>query len=124
MIDETVVEKVISFEKRGIHQALKEFTEVEISGFGKLFISPVKLHKRIKKQLYIIECLEAKAARGEDVTRGMEIATRDLEFYQKKLGDYENRCTGNIRGSKEYPLSSERVEGIDRSNSGAEEGDM
>ena len=44
-----IIEKVISFQGEDILNAVKESNQIEISGFGLLFISKSKLRKRISR---------------------------------------------------------------------------
>lgn len=126
MIDETIVEKVIAHEKKSIKDAFRIYHEVEMSGFGKFYISKIKLHKRIERQERIVSALTKKLSIGEDegVRRNFDIAQRELTYYKARSEGYENRHKGNNRGSKKLLLSSEGVEGGDRESGTGEEGDM
>lgn len=119
MIDETIVDKVISHEKKGINQALKEKSEVEMSGFGKFYLSLPKLHKRIKRQGEIIDILMKrleKDAGNQEFIRNLGIAEGELLYYKNRLKIYEDRHKGATSGNKELLFPSQGVEGTDRGN--------
>lgn len=121
MIDETIVEKVIAHEKKGIRDAFRFSHEVEISGFGKFYISSPKLHKRIIRQERMVVALTKRATRGEDVTRNLGIAQSELQYYKSVLEGYEDRYRRNIGRGKKRTLLTEGAEGEDRQSSGGED---
>lgn len=88
MIDETIVEKVISHEKKEVNNAFKIHKEVEISGFGKFTISQVKLRKKIVKVERILENLEKKLnidSGNPDIIIKIDFAKADLIYYKSRL---------------------------------------
>lgn len=115
MIDESIVEKVISHEKKGVKEALKVCYEVEMSGFGKFYLSLPKLHKRIIRQERMVSTLLNNPSVGEDekLKRNLEIAQRELAYYKARLKGYEDRLKGDNGGTEELLLPSQGVEGGD-----------
>lgn len=112
MIDETIVDKVISNEKKSINKAFKTYSEVEISGFGKFFISQVKTRKKLVTLNNILTALQKKHVAtplGEEVNPDIiikiEFTHKEIAHYESKLKSDEDRFKGNIGGSKEQPLS-------------------
>lgn len=88
MLSETVVEKILSHEKKSINSAFKVKNEVEISGFGKFNISQVKLAKKIKNVEKILERLKAKLILlpgDEDVVAKIEFSNRELEYFRARI---------------------------------------
>lgn len=59
-LEKEVIETVISEQGTGVLKALKEYNEVELSGFGKFIISPRKLRNGIKRYTKIVSRLEPK----------------------------------------------------------------
>lgn len=61
---ESTVEKVISHQFKAATEMMKVHHQVEVSGFGKYLISPVKVKKRLAKVELAIKHLEAGIASG------------------------------------------------------------
>lgn len=108
MIDETIVDKVISSEKKSINKAFKIHSEVEISGFGKFFISQVKIRHKLIKLNKILSALEKKYVAtplGEphdpDVEAKLIFTHKEIAHYESKLKSNENRPEGIIGGNEE-----------------------
>ncbi len=72
---EDVVSKIIDFEFTDAREALKRFSEVEITGFGKFIVSNAKVRKKIRR-LHDIE--EAYITNLQDEPEEMTDRRRDL----------------------------------------------
>ncbi len=93
MKGEEIVAKVISHSFKEAHAALKVHSEVEISGFGKFYISQVKLKNRIATCQTIITRLLAK--HEDHLAKGMgeeaELDLKKLESTKATLKYYLER---------------------------------
>lgn len=88
MLSETVVDKILSHEKKSINSAFKVKNEVEVSGFGKFSISQVKLAKKIRNAEKILERLHAKLILlpgDEDLLAKVEFTHRELDYYRARV---------------------------------------
>lgn len=73
-----VVEKVIAFQGEDILRAVKEYSQIEISGLGLLFVAKGKLNKRIDRyNTYLNNGVEKEIGKEETITKL-------LEFLKKK----------------------------------------
>lgn len=88
MIDETIVEKIISHEKKSINNAFKVHNQVEISGFGKLVISQIKLKKKISKSERILSALQGRLQNdllNPDTLTKIELINNELAYFRARL---------------------------------------
>lgn len=112
---EEVIEKVVSHEKREINNALRTLTQVEISGFGKLYLSPVKLRNKLKYLTGAIERDKAKlllSPGDEGIIKALEWMKRDFKYLKTKV-KYEDRSEGVSGGDKEQLPPSLPTQGED-----------
>lgn len=70
LINEDVVEKIISFEFKDVLRAMKEHHQVEISGFGRFMISPNKTAKKISKLERRIDYINQKIIQNDEMPEG------------------------------------------------------
>lgn len=88
MIDEALVEKIISHEMKSINAAFRTKDQVEISGFGKFNISQVKLAKKIKRVEEIMRRLLAKLEKSpgdEDILAKIDLSERELVYFRQRV---------------------------------------
>lgn len=118
------VESIISFEKKEANKATQLHNTVEISGFGKFYLSRNKLVKRITTVERILGHLEAKEASPER-DRKIAYSKVDLEYYYKRLKSLPDvGYKRNNGGDKEYLSTPEGVEGSDRAGILGEDVDL
>lgn len=87
---EYIVEKVVNFQFKDAVSAMKTHNEVEISGFGKFYISQSKLRKRIKNSEDIISTLE-KLVKDEKALERKHINESKLEQMKEVLTFLKSR---------------------------------
>lgn len=123
MISESIVEKVITHEKKSINGAFKTKNEVEISGFGKFTISQVKLKKKIKKLGKTLSTLQQRNLNdpnNPDTIFKLQLTHKELDYFYSKLKPDENRPEGDSGGHQECSLPSQGDQATDRGNIGGE----
>lgn len=114
---EDIVEKVLSHEKRGVNMALRTLNEVEISGFGKFYLSQIKLRNRLnyleKTRIKLEEKLKLEPEHKETL-RDMERIVRDQGQLKTRVLPDENRFQGVVAGDEEHLLPPLSDQGGDR----------
>lgn len=109
MLMEGVVETILSHEKKGVNMALRTLNEVEISGFGKLYLSQVKLRNRLKYLETAIEKTKAKLLllpTDGKLMEQLEWMERDFAELKTKVIPDEDRLQGTDGGGEEHILPS------------------
>lgn len=86
---EDVVGRVVSWSFKDANKALKLYSEVEISGWGKFILSQAKLRKRIERMEKSLITLENSddVQTNEEKIEGMR---KSLEYFYSKLKTNEN----------------------------------
>lgn len=96
-ISESIVSKVMSFERKKVKDSLEDYDIVYSGGLLSFRVRPnrVKFFKRKKRE--ILKALESKEP-TPTILRDIEIIKRQLEFLDKKQDYYENkRNTGGVQ---------------------------
>lgn len=103
---ESVVDKIVSFQFKDAIVHTKIVNEIEISGFGKFYVSQAKLRKKVKKLNIKIEMIDRGLSNPEIIPerkRVLELkrtsAIAALALLKTKQN--ENRLEGVSRGTKE-----------------------
>jgi nucleoid DNA-binding protein len=85
---ENVVDKVITHQFKHANQAMKLYSQVEISGFGKFEQSQAKIKRRIQKKEEIRDALQKKTPEElltNNYQRKLSGVLAELEFYYSRL---------------------------------------
>jgi nucleoid DNA-binding protein len=90
-IDIELVNKVIQFQGEDALRAVKEFKEVEFSGFGKFLLSQTKLGNRIKKLEDISQAYQLHIADPNTDTIKLNKSIGLLESVQRELEELKLR---------------------------------
>lgn len=85
---EYVVDKVISHQFKHANQSMRQYSEIEISGFGTFFQSQAKIKRRIEKLEPIRDILQAKTEeelQTHNYHKKLSNILLDLDFYYSRL---------------------------------------
>lgn len=90
---EDIIDKIITFEFKELKDAVKHFSQVEITGFGKYLISNGKLKRKLGRLLDIEEAYTLKLEREEDMNekrRGqlllrLGITRENIEYLKARM---------------------------------------
>lgn len=85
---EHVVDRVVSHQFKHANQSMRQYSEIEISGFGTFFQSNAKIKRRINKLEPIRDVLQKKTEEELQVhnyQKKLSNILLDLEFYYSKL---------------------------------------
>lgn len=85
--DIDVVERIVDFQFKHIVESMKDKMEVEISGFGRFYLSPFKLRRRYKVTKTKIEELEALSKNANLTGAGVRGKNKKLESF-KRIMEY------------------------------------
>lgn len=109
LTSESVVEKIISFQGKDASKAVKEYDEVEFSGFGKFLRSQKKTLKKIQRLEEGIEKVQNKLKVEEDpdlmivFSRKLIGMEEHLEYHKTKLHEQDKGVDKTSpRGGEEY----------------------
>ncbi len=129
LMPEDLVEKIIMFQFKDIKNAISEYEQVEISGFGKFMTSRSKIKKKIERMEGALIGMDKKIKERPDQIPANRLAvwdkmtqdTKDIVAQLKtKKGGYENKYKRYTGGDMELNL----CKGGDREDSPGENGDM
>lgn len=93
LTSESTVEKVISFQFKDLLRALKTYSSIEISGFGRFFISQNKLRRRLEtvyrtQEAYINRLKGEMSDSKREYTAEIVVELKeDIEYLTKRLKD-------------------------------------
>lgn len=106
MIPESELERVINHNYQYVNSALHNVCEIELSGFGRIYLNINKVKRDLKKveNCQTPTCMDLK------------------ENLKKKLNQYEN--LRSIRGVEEQPATQGSSEGEDSFDIKKQDGDM
>lgn len=132
---ESLVEKVINFAFKDALRELSEGTEVEISGFGKFFVSNSKSRKRTMHLLKRKKKLEYEIANKivpenyqwnekieSNKKRDLDSVISQIERIKTKVNIYE--LIPDFRRLEEQPFSEEGNEGNNRGSFPTKDGSL
>ena len=109
-ISESIVSKVMSFERKKVKDSLEDYDIVYSGGLLSFRVRPSRVNFFKRKKSEILKVLEGKEP-TPTILRDIEIIKRQLEFLEKKQDYYENkRNTGGIQKSAD---SQEGAKGED-----------
>lgn len=104
MLMEDIVEIILSHEKRGVNNALRHLGEVELSGFGKFYLSQVKLRKKLMSLEKLGAATEVELLSDPTNTllsKKRESINEDLNYLRTKVKIDETGYKRADRGGKE-----------------------
>lgn len=78
-------EEIVKWSYNKVKEATLTNNSVEISGFGKLLISPNKTKNRIKRCIDSIERFNKKKEMGEDVQKYIDVYIEKLQHYKWRM---------------------------------------
>ena len=122
---EQVIEKVIAFQFKDAMAHTKIANEVEISGFGKFYVSKVKVKRKLKILGMALDKVNRELENPERVqalTPKKETIILAINYLKGKLD--ESGLDGNSGGIEEQADTSQGIEGDYRSGSEGEDGNM
>jgi len=84
-----LIEKVIAFQGEDMLRAVKMYKEIEISGFGSIFIAKGKLNSHLNRSKTSIEKLRAKLETATEEEKPLletkiEAQLENIKFYESK----------------------------------------
>lgn len=116
-IEESLCNKVVSWAYLQAKEATRNNRIIELSGFGKIQISPHKVKKRIEKIQNVIN--------REDFPEDKKSVLKDrINMLKTKYLDNDVKLEGNTGGVEKRLISSERTEGDSEENTGGKAGNM
>lgn len=120
---EGLVKDIINFQFRDMIRALSTYSSIELTGFGKFYISQAKLKRKYAKHKRIITKLKADLVvaienyKIQELERKILGMSEDLvymyERFKEKPND-EDQCIQHSGGMEESSVPTTKTEGVDR----------
>jgi hypothetical protein len=116
-----IVEKIVTFQFKDLLKALRTVSTVEISGFGRMYISQAKLKKRIERDYLNRSYLQDKVLSEKDeykiksYLRSLDKLRDELIYLESKIIIKETKPEDghsvNMGGMAQSPDASREVKG-------------